>query len=125
MKNSFSFIFCFIVTITYSQNTLNVGGWSTDGLAGGIEFRNIRDIGAQRDEMRWFAACGLQHADDIAKRPPPLCAGIRSLRDVRLSRLLADLSRNADASGPGSDHGVREAARPRPAFRQDRCVGDV
>lgn len=31
MKNSFSFIFCFIVTITYSQNTLNVGGWSTSG----------------------------------------------------------------------------------------------
>ncbi|WDO14357.1 hypothetical protein MH928_06585 [Flavobacterium sp. WW92] len=31
MKNSFSFIFCLIAMASYSQNTLNAGGWSTSG----------------------------------------------------------------------------------------------
>src|SRR5215472_10843711 len=93
--------------------------------AGGVELGDVRDVGAQCHQVARLAARGLQDGHEVAQRHPPLRAGIGAWDDMSLSGLAADLAGDAHAPRAGGDDGVRESARPRPALRQDRRIGDI
>src|SRR5262249_60377409 len=79
----------------------------------------------QCHQVSGLAARGLQDGHEVAERHSPLRAGIGARGDMSLSRLAADLAGDAHAPRAGGDDGVRETARPRPALRQDRRIGDI
>ncbi len=88
-----------------------------------IEFTDIRNVRREHHQVTGLAASSLKDRHEIAKRHPPLSSAIGPQGDLGLSRLSADLARDAHASFPAGDNGVRKSSRARPALRQDLCVG--